>query len=49
MEVRRKGPFQLRNTHRLNTALLFLEQEEKIIISRTRNNNGSISEVIEVL
>lgn len=48
MEVRRKGPFQLRNTLRLNAALLFLEQEEKITICRTRNNNGSISEIIEV-
>lgn len=49
MEVRRKGPFHLRSTYRLNAAILFLEQEGKLKIVKHYNRNGSVTQMIDVM
>ncbi|MEQ4744013.1 DUF3987 domain-containing protein, partial [Klebsiella michiganensis] len=48
MIVRRKGPYALRNSRKLNDALSYLEEDEKIRIEKNRNRNGSISETIHI-
>lgn len=47
-EIRRKGPYKLRNKIKLNAALEFLEQERKVSIQKLRNNNGTMSEIITI-
>lgn len=48
MEIRRKGPYKLRNKIKLNAALEFLEQEGKVGIQKLRNNNGTMGETIVI-
>lgn len=48
MIVRRKGPYALRNSRKLNDALAYLEEDEKIRIEKIKNSNGSTSEIIHI-
>ncbi|MDG1641099.1 YfjI family protein [Klebsiella huaxiensis] len=48
MIVRRKGPYALRNSRKLNDALSYLEEDEKIRIEKIKNSNGSTSEIIHI-
>ncbi|WP_337264562.1 MULTISPECIES: YfjI family protein [unclassified Serratia (in: enterobacteria)] len=46
--VRRYGPYQLRDGTRLDRALKILEEHGHISISRERNHNGSITQMINI-